>query len=258
MLRFCSLGSGSEGNALLIEASEGLFATRVLVDNGFGPRQLDERLGRLGLTLDDLDAIFVTHEHSDHVGGVRALLKRRSIALLCSAGTRTASELTDDEIDWRRCRDGVAITVGAMQITPVAVPHDAAEPLQLVVTDGDRRLGVLTDIGVPTMSVARAFDGLHALLLECNHDSDLLRQGSYPPFLKARIAGDWGHLSNAQAAQLLERLDRQRLNTVVAAHLSRQNNRPQLARAALAAVLGCGEADVTVADQADGCCWISV
>jgi phosphoribosyl 1,2-cyclic phosphodiesterase len=257
MLRFCSLGSGSEGNALLIEASEGLFATRVLVDNGFGPRQLDERLGHLGLTVQDLDAIFVTHEHSDHVGGVRALLKRRSIALLCSPGTRHAAGLTDDDIDWRRARDGVPMTVGAMQILPLAVPHDAAEPLQLVVTDGDRRLGVLTDIGVPTTAVARAFDGLHALLLECNHDAELLRNGAYPPFLKARIAGDRGHLSNAQAAQLLDSIDRSRLNQVVAAHLSRQNNRPALARTALASVLGCDEADVIVADQGEGCCWIS-
>ncbi len=257
MLRFSSLGSGSEGNALLIEASEGLFATRVLVDNGFGPRQLDERLARLGLSVDDLDAIFVTHEHSDHVGGVRALLKRRSIALLCSAGTRTAGDLLDDAIDWRRCRDGVAITVGAMQLTPLAVPHDAAEPLQLVVTDGDRRLGVLTDIGVPTQAVLRAFDGVHALLLECNHDAELLRNGSYPHFLKARIAGDWGHLANHQAADLLGRIDRRRLSTVVAAHLSRQNNRPDLARAALAPVLGCAESDVLVADQAEGCCWIT-
>lgn len=258
MLRFCSLGSGSEGNALLIEASEGLFETRLLVDNGFGPRQLDERLGRLGLAVEDLDAIFVTHEHSDHVAGVRALLKRRSLALLCSAGTRNAAGLTDDDIDWRRLRDGAAITVGAMQILPLAVPHDAAEPLQLVVTDGDRRLGVLTDIGVPTSAVARAFDGLNALLLECNHDLELLRSGSYPPFLKARIAGDWGHLSNAQAAQLLESIDRSRLNQVVAAHLSRQNNRPPLARRALARVLGCADDDVVIADQGEGCRWISV
>ncbi|MFN9030576.1 MAG: MBL fold metallo-hydrolase [Betaproteobacteria bacterium] len=257
MLRFCSLGSGSEGNALLIEASEGLFATRMLVDNGFGPRQLDERLGRLGLTVDDLDAVFVTHEHSDHVGGVSALLKRRSLALLCSAGTRNAAGLICAEVDWRRVRDGAAITVGAMQVLPLAVPHDAAEPLQLVVTDGDRRLGVLTDIGVPTTAVARAFDGLNAMLIECNHDPELLRNGAYPPFLKARIAGDRGHLSNAQAAQLLDSIDRSRLNRVVAAHLSRQNNRPALARAALASVLGCADEHVIVADQSQGCRWIS-
>lgn len=258
MLRFCSLGSGSAGNALLIEASEGLFVTRVLVDNGFGPKQLEERLARLGLAIDDLDAVFVTHEHADHVGGVRPLLKRRTMALLCSTGTRSAADLTDECIDWRRARDGVPLTVGAMQITPLAVPHDAAEPLQLVVTDGDRRLGILTDIGMPTTAVARAFDGLHALLLECNHDADLLHSSRYPPFLKQRIAGDRGHLSNAQAAQLLQGMQRDCLNTVVAAHLSRENNRPQLARAALAPVLGCGESDVMVADQSDGCCWVSV
>jgi phosphoribosyl 1,2-cyclic phosphodiesterase len=258
MLRFASLGSGSDGNALLVEATEGLFATRVLIDNGFGPRQLEARLARLGLSIDDLDAVFVTHEHADHVGGVRALLQRRRIALLCSAGTRSAGGLVDEEVDWRRMRDGQGCAVGALHITPFAVPHDAAEPLQLVLTDGARRLGVVTDIGVPTAAVAAALAGVHALLLECNHDRELLWGGGYPQFLKARIGGDLGHLSNAQAAQLLAMLDRRGLREVVAAHLSRQNNRPELACGALARVLGCAPADVRVARQGQGCDWVVV
>lgn len=257
MIRFCSLGSGSEGNALLVEATEGLFATRVLIDNGFGPRQLEERLGRVGLAIDELDAVFVTHEHADHAGGVPALLKRRRMALICSAGTRQASGLDDAQVDWHRARDGATIAVGALQITPVAVPHDAIEPLQLVVSDGDRRLGILTDIGAPTASVVAALGGVHALVLECNHDDAMLRAGSYPPFLKVRIAGDLGHLSNLQSAALLAALDRSSLGCVVAAHLSRQNNRPELARAALAAVLDCTPDEVQVAHQGVGCGWLS-
>jgi phosphoribosyl 1,2-cyclic phosphodiesterase len=166
--------------------------------------------------------------------------------------------LLDEPIDWRRVGDGQGLTVGALQLTPFAVPHDAAEPLQLVLSDGARRLGVVTDIGRPTAAVAAALSGVHALLLECNHDRELLWGGAYPPFLKARIGGDLGHLSNAQSAQLLAMLDRRCLGQVVAGHLSRQNNRPELACAALAPVLGCAPADVRVAGQGQGCDWVVV
>lgn len=258
MLRWCVLGSGSEGNALVIEASAGLFTTRVLVDNGFGPRALAQRLGRVGLALDDLDAVFVTHEHSDHASGVAALLKKRRIPLLTSAGTRQAADLAHEGIDWRPMRDGITLDLGELRITPFAVPHDAAEPLQLVVTDGDRRFGLLTDIGAPTAAVARALDGVHALQLECNHDAQMLMNGDYPGFLKQRIGGERGHLSNAQAATLLSMVDRSRLRTVAAAHLSRSNNRAPLARAALAPVIGCAAEIVAVADQDLGLDWTEV
>jgi phosphoribosyl 1,2-cyclic phosphodiesterase len=258
MLRWCCLGSGSEGNALVIEARAGLFATRVLVDNGFGPRALQRRLAVAGLVIDDLDAVFVTHEHSDHASGVAALLKRRRIALLCSAGTRRAAGLDDPDIDWRPLRAGQPVDLGELQLHPYAVPHDAAEPLQLVATDGARRFGLLTDIGTPTPEVARALDGVHALQLECNHDVDLLRGGAYPYFLKQRIGGDAGHLSNAQAAALLGMIDRTRLHTVAAAHLSRSNNRPDLALAALEARRDRTLACVRVATQDDGLDWTEV
>lgn len=258
MLRWCCLGSGSEGNALVIEARAGLFATRVLVDNGFGPRVLAQRLARAGLALDELDAVFVTHEHSDHAGGVAALLARRPMPLLASRGTRSAAGLDDPGIDFRPLRGGQTIDLGALRLETFSVPHDAAEPLQLVATDGDRRFGLLTDIGASTDAVARALDGLHALQLECNHDVSMLADGDYPPFLKARISGDLGHLSNRQAAELLATIDRARLGAVVAAHLSRSNNRPVLAQAALSAVLGCAPDEVRVADQVAGLDWITV
>jgi phosphoribosyl 1,2-cyclic phosphodiesterase len=258
MLRWCCLGSGSAGNALVIEARAGLFATRVLVDNGFGPRALQRRLAAAGLTLDDIDAVFVTHEHADHASGVAALLKRRRIPLLCSAGTRCAAGLDDPGFDWRVLRAGQAIDLGELELHPYAVPHDAAEPLQLVASDGARRFGLLTDIGVPTPEVARALDGLHALQLECNHDAALLADGEYPYFLKQRIAGERGHLSNAQAAALLATIDRSRLHTVAAAHLSRSNNRPDLVRAALDGVVGGSAAVIAVADQDQGLDWTVV
>jgi phosphoribosyl 1,2-cyclic phosphodiesterase len=252
VLRFCCLGSGSEGNALVIEARDGLVATRVLLDNGFNGRQLRLRLARAGLTIEDIDAVVLTHEHGDHVGGVGMLLKRRRMPLYCSAGTAGAAALADDFIE---VRDGETVLVGALQLAPFAVAHDAAQPLQYVFGDGDRRLGVLTDVGAPDSAVIDALGGVDALLLECNHDVAMLRAGGYPPFLQARILGEFGHLSNAQAAALLAAIDRSRLGLVAAAHLSRRNNQPRLARAALAAVLGCGDDEVLIADQDDGLPW---
>jgi len=252
VLRFCCLGSGSEGNAMVVEAGDGLTTTRILLDNGFNGRQLRLRLARAGLGIEDLDAIVLTHEHSDHVGGVRALLRQGSLPVYCSAGTARAASL---EFSYSEVVAGEIVSIGALQLMPFPVAHDAAEPLQYVFGDGDRRLGVLTDIGAPGEEVFSALAGIDALLLECNHDVEMLRASAYPAFLKARILGDHGHLSNVQAAALLQQLDRRRLRLVAAGHLSRRNNEPQLARAALAAVIGCAGDDVLVADQDDGLTW---
>ena len=255
MLRFCCLGSGSEGNALVIEAVDGLWPTRVLVDNGFNLRQLRRRLARAGLSIDAIDAVVVTHEHSDHAGGVAALARRRRIPVFATAGTAQACGLTARGCDWRPLKDGAIVGIGGLSVRPYAVPHDAAEPVQFVFSDGAARLGLLTDIGSATDGVVAALAGLRVFILECNHDAEMLRTGPYPYSLKSRISGERGHLSNAQAAQLLARIDRRLLQSVIAAHLSRSNNRPALARAALARVLNCGDADIAVADQDEGLSW---
>jgi len=255
VLRFCCLGSGSEGNALVVEALDGFWPTRVLVDNGFNLRQLRRRLARVGLAIEELDAIVVTHEHHDHAGGVIALARRHRIPVYATAGTARACGLTARGCNWRPLRDGVTAAVGSLAVRPYAVPHDAAEPVQFVFSDGAVRLGLLTDIGSVTDDVIAALAGLHTFILECNHDAEMLRTGPYPFFLKTRITGGHGHLSNEQAAALLARIDRRALQSVIAAHLSRSNNRPALARAALAQVLNCGDAEVAVADQEDGLSW---
>ena len=252
MLRFCCLGSGSEGNAMVIEAADGLTATRVLLDNGFNGRQLQQRLARAGLAVEQLDAVVLTHEHSDHVAGVATLLRRHPLPLYCSAGTARAAAL--DEV-FVEVVAGEIVAIGALRLAAFAVAHDAAEPLQYVFDDGDRRLGVLTDVGAPGEQELRALAGVDALFLECNHDVGMLRDSAYPPFLKARILGGRGHLSNDQAASLLGQLDRRRLGLVAAGHLSRRNNLPRLARQALAAALGCVEGEVLVADQDEGLPW---
>jgi phosphoribosyl 1,2-cyclic phosphodiesterase len=258
VLRVCSLGSGSGGNALVVEARDGLFFTRVLVDNGFNVRQLGRRLGRAGLTLRDIDAIIVTHEHSDHAGGVARYACIAGIPVYCSRGTAQSAGLRDCGADMHLISASVRIELGSLAIDPYAVPHDAAEPLQFVFTDGDRRAGLLTDAGEVSETIVRALNRVHALLLECNHDQQMLLCGSYPYFLKARIGGSLGHLSNDQAAKILQRLDRSRLSWIAAAHLSKANNTPALARLALCSVLDCHAEEIAVAGQDDGLAWRAV
>lgn len=250
-MRFASLGSGSRGNALLVEAGN----TRVLVDAGFGPREMSRRLGRLNLAGDDIDAVLVTHEHSDHIGGVFACARRFGWAVLLTHGTLAACR--DSGADGRTTiiDSHESLSVGDICVDPFPVPHDAREPVQFVLSDGARRLGVLTDAGHVTSHMAAMLDGCDALVLECNHDSEMLAQGSYPPTLKHRIGGPWGHLDNVAAASLLSRIDRSSLRHVVAAHLSEENNSPALAQAALSAALGCGQDWIGIASQDEGFAW---
>ena len=265
MLRFASLSSGSGGNATLVEAwsATGQRPTRLLVDCGLGPRRLAAALQQRGCTIGDLDAVFLTHEHSDHVAGVRALQRRFGTTVWASAGTwQAVAQPTLDEPDrWPACiaRDGVAIEVGALRLHPFAVPHDAAEPLQLVCSFGPWRLGIVTDIGEPVDGVAAALADCDALLLECNHDAGMLADGPYPVWLKRRIGGVRGHLSNAQASALLAACRHAGLRHVVAAHLSLHNNMPALALAALAQSLrACDTTSLQAADARSGCGWVTL
>jgi phosphoribosyl 1,2-cyclic phosphodiesterase len=261
MLRFKSLGSGSSGNATLVEAQSGVHTTRLLIDCGIRFRDLEARLIEAGTCAEDLHAIFITHEHADHIGCARGLVKRYATPLWMSQGTWMA---VCDET-WAPyqhmlnvARDGCTIEIGALQALPFTVPHDAREPLQLRCTDGQRHLGIATDLGHASTHVVESLQGCHALLLEANHDSEMLLASSYPNFLKQRVAGPWGHLANHLAAQLLSRVKHDRLSYVLAAHLSERNNTPALARASLSEALGCAPSDIDVADPSAGSVWIQV
>ncbi|MBU0751591.1 MAG: MBL fold metallo-hydrolase [Gammaproteobacteria bacterium] len=249
-MRFASLGSGSKGNALLVESGR----TRVLIDCGFGPRELATRLARLGLAPDDLDAILVTHEHGDHVGGVTRAAGRFSLSVHMSHGTHAAAGLAG-KLEASLFDSHSTFALGDLQVHPFPVPHDAREPTQFVIGDGQWRLGVLTDAGCITPHMVEMLNGCDSLVLECNHDLHMLENGSYPLSLKRRVGGRLGHLDNAVAADLLGRIDRRRLQHVVAAHLSEQNNTSELARTALAGAMGCSQEWIGVAGQVEGFGW---
>jgi phosphoribosyl 1,2-cyclic phosphodiesterase len=202
MLRFKSLGSGSSGNATLIQARGGPGITHLLVDCGLGLAQLDKRLRIAGLLADQIDAIFITHEHGDHIGCARQLALRDRIPVYMSQGTYLAIGEPDFDGLLRIAADNETFAVGDLQVRPFTVPHDAREPLQLTCSDGALRLGVLTDLGHATAHVLDQLAGCDSLLLECNHDPQLLAAGGYPPFLKRRVGGDWGHLANEAAAAI--------------------------------------------------------
>ncbi|WJW76206.1 MBL fold metallo-hydrolase [Thiohalobacter sp. IOR34] len=249
-MRFASLGSGSRGNATLIEAGD----TCLLVDCGFSVAETRRRLERLGSGLDRLSAILVTHEHGDHLRGVAPLARRLGIPLWMTDGTAAVARDTEVPV-LRRFNSHRPFTIGDIRIEPFPVPHDAREPCQFVFGDGACRLGLLTDTGSATDHIVRSLAGCDALILECNHDERMLAEGPYPPLLKQRVSGRYGHLSNAQAADLLGRLDAGRLQHLIAAHLSEKNNRPALAVEALAGTLDCEAGWIQVADQDQGFGW---
>lgn len=249
-MRFACLGSGSEGNGLVVEAG----STRVLLDCGFGLADSIARLARLRLQASDLAGIVVTHEHSDHIGGVGRLARKHKLPVWLTAGTLAMAQDLDG-VAVQVIDSHAAFAVDGLEIQPFPVPHDAREPVQFVFRAGARMLGVLTDAGHVTPHIAASLSGVQALVLECNHDAGMLSAGPYPPSLKRRVGGQYGHLENRQAAALLKQIDVSGLRHVIAAHLSQKNNTPELARGALAEALGC-EADwIEVACQDGGFDW---
>lgn len=250
-MRFASLGSGSRGNALVVDSGE----TKLLIDCGFSLRMTLSRLDRLGISGEEITAILVTHEHGDHIAGVGRFARRFKLPVYLTHGTREF--LLEGDVsapDYRLVESRAGFCVGDFSITPYTVPHDAREPVQYVVSHGRLRLGVLTDCGVVTPHVVEVLDGVDGLVLECNHDAGMLAGSAYPTRLKRRIAGDFGHLGNTQSASLLAQIDCRRLQHVVAAHLSEENNDPELAVAALLQSVGSG-ASIGVASQDEGSEW---
>ena len=253
-LRFASIGSGSKGNCLVAEVG----STRVLLDCGLSPRETERRLARLGLAPADISGILVTHEHDDHAGQAYAFAALHKLPVWLTWGTQAAlarSGKPPGDVQTRSIDGRTSFAIDGLQVQPYTVPHDASEPVQFVLGDGAFRLGVLTDIGASTAHVEAVLSGCDALVLECNHDADMIWGGEYPKWLKERITGPFGHLSNLQAERLLGALDRSKLKHVFAAHLSQHNNRPDLAREALARAMGCTPDWVGLSTQEEGFDW---
>jgi phosphoribosyl 1,2-cyclic phosphodiesterase len=252
-VRVASLGSGSRGNATLLEAG----GSCILIDCGFGPRELQRRAEAMAFELARIDAILVTHEHSDHCSGVAAVARRLAIPVYLTHGT-LASGRIDISHRLRPFDAGDQLQIGALKIQSVTVPHDAREPVQYCIDHGSRRAGILTDLGSVTPHVCRAFGDCDLLMLEFNHDRQMLAEGPYPPSLKRRVGGDWGHLSNHQAIELLQQVNLPRLQHLVIAHTSEKNNSRGHICALLDAVFPNLLQRTVWAEQEQGFAWIDL
>jgi phosphoribosyl 1,2-cyclic phosphodiesterase len=257
-LRVVVLGSGSGGNAVVVESG----GDRILVDAGFSSRELARRLALVGVEPGSLKALVLTHEHIDHCRGAARFARRHRLPVFATAGTLGQIVLDDGTAQRATVlRSGVACEVAGFLIEPFLLPHDAREPIGAVIEDGaGRRLGLVADCGTHSHLAWARLRELDLLLMETNHDLDMLRNGPYPWPLKQRVAGRHGHLSNREAAEGLPELLCDRLRWLVLYHLSRTNNLPALAAATLGEALareGCA-ARIEVAGQFDPTAWLEV
>lgn len=248
-LHFASLGSGSRGNATLIRTDHCL----LLIDCGFTIKETERRLNMLGHGPEDITAVLVTHEHSDHIKGVGPFARKHQLPVYLTHGTAQYHGL--EKLSAKHpINIQHTFLIEDIDITPVAVPHDAREPCQFVFRNNGDTVGLLTDLGSITPHVIEQYQHCDALMLESNHCPQMLAMGPYPPSLKQRVGGHWGHLSNHQAAQLLANIETERLQHLVISHISEQNNTEALARKTIREVFDRPDAMV-LADQQGGLGW---
>ncbi len=232
-MRICLLASGSKGNAIYLECGE----TRLLIDAGLSARELASRLASIEVEAADLDAILVTHEHQDHCRGLGPFARRYRLPVFMHGGVREVLPSLGSLDQHHEFAAGEPWVIRGLQITAIPLTHDALAPVGFVVESAAGKVGVVTDLGIATRLVADRLHGCRALVVEANHDEEMLRDGPYPWPLKQRIRSNHGHLSNAAAADLLDGLLWEGLEGVFLAHLSETNNLPELARARCQSVL---------------------
>ena len=257
-MRSVVLGSGSRGNSLVVESG----SDRLLVDAGFSGREIERRLARVGLEPTDLSALVLTHEHGDHSRGAVAFARRHGLKLFATKGTLDRIKVTDKARDLIQpfCSDR-EFEAGGFRVEPFAIPHDAKEPVGLVIEDSSGcRLGLAADLGCRSRLAWTRLQQLHVLILETNHDLTMLREGPYPWSLKQRVASRHGHLSNVDAAAGLEELMHDNLQWVVLYHLSQTNNQPAIAAALVGEELDRlrSPTRLTVSGQSEPTQWIEV
>lgn len=250
MISYTSLGSGSRGNCTLVRQGR----TLLMVDCGFTLRETQRRLARVDLVPGDITAILVTHEHSDHAKGVESLARTFAIPVYMSHGTSVALKLPR-MAHYNIIHGGAELQFGEIDVKAISVPHDSREALQFIFQAQQSRLGVLTDLGHLSNHVIEHYKTCHGLVLEFNHDTEMLRKGPYPYSLQKRVGGDWGHLNNEQAAALLSHIPYEQLQQVVVSHISEKNNCEERVMAVLQNALP-DLAKVIVADQENGFPWL--
>lgn len=249
-MRIASVGSGSQGNGTLVASED----TLLLVDCGFNPTQLMRRMEKLGSHPSQITALLVTHEHSDHICGVAAVAKKFRLPVFLTSGS--AKRLPEDgSLDLHFLLPGNPCRIGTLDVLPVPVPHDALEPVQYLFSEPGCTLGILTDLGHVSDCVATHFTACDALLLEFNHDQEMLLEGPYPQALKSRVGGPLGHLNNEQALGLLECSDLDRLQLLFVGHVSQKNNDIALVSELLKPMLAGYDIQVTYASQKEGFNW---
>lgn len=229
-MRLCSIASGSSGNCIYV----GSDATHLLVDAGISGKRTEEGLRNLGITPAELDGILITHEHIDHINGLGVLARKYEIPIFTTEGTMHAimdmkSTGTIDSALYHILKADEKVTIKDLTVNPMAISHDAAEPVAYRIQYGKQKIGVITDLGVYNDYTIESLQDMDALLLEANHDVNMLQVGPYPYYLKKRILGNRGHLSNENSGRLLNRLLHDKMQAVLLGHLSRENNLPELA-----------------------------
>lgn len=229
-MRLCSIASGSSGNCVYV----GSEATHLLVDVGISGRKAENGLSNLGLTGSDLDGILITHEHADHISGLGILARKYQVPVYATKGTIRAMLKSKslgklDASLFHEVREDEKFILKDLTVNPMRISHDAAQPVAYRIAYGDRRVGICTDLGVYNDYTVESLRGMDALLIEANHDVNMLQVGPYPYYLKQRILGDRGHLSNENSGKLLSRLLHDKLQTIILGHLSKENNLPELA-----------------------------
>lgn len=255
MISFSLLGSGSSGNALLVQAGD----ARILIDSGLSFKQSEIRAAALGLGLRDLDAVFVTHEHGDHVRGLGTLARKTGAPVYLTRGTCEGLPKSVGRLPNVHCFEaGACIGVKGAQVTSFSISHDAADPVSYTVEAEGVKIGMAADLGMTTALVKSRLRGAHGLILEANHCPDMLRMGPYPPAIQQRIRGRNGHLSNESMASLLRHVSHPKLRRVVLVHLSAENNDRDLALRAAREALAGVPAEVAIAAAERPTPWFEV
>ena len=245
IFKFSVLSSGSRGNCIYIESD----TAKIIIDSGLSVKELGRRLKSIDRTPEELDAVFLTHEHSDHIGGVGPLVRKYSIPLYATNGTIQASQKLGSVPVFNPIRSGETVQVDGLEIEPYATSHDAREPVAYVIRCQSRKLGHATDMGIVTHEVREILKNSHVLLLESNHDVEMLDVGPYSWTLKKRIKSDLGHLSNEACGELLAAIKHDHLQRVILMHLSQTNNHPEIAHVTALQALGNHYPILSLADQ---------